>query len=148
MTSSGLGRVPLLLMLACAGAQSTAGSGLLASALALGLHTHEHAHSAFLVREGGHLHLVLAHGEGTDHGHEAVSHHEELSGSLSESDHVFHVTGDDATTSASRRPGLALAPALVTPIVSTFSSARSMFRPAPEPRARGTDLLRPVVLRL
>ena len=138
----------LLLMLASAGAQATAGTGLLASALTLGLHANEHAHTVSLVSEAGHLHFVLAHEEGSGHGHEAVPHHEDLSGSLSESDHVFHVTGDDATTSVSRRPALPAAAALAVPIALRSSSARSVFRPAPEPRARGTDLLTPVVLRL
>jgi hypothetical protein len=148
MRSSRVARVALLLMLAGAGAQATAGTAFLASALTLGLHAHGHAHAVSIVREEGHLHLILGHVEGSGHGRETVPHHEDLPGSLSESEHVFHVTGDGASASMTRRAALSPAAALAGPMVRQLSPARSVFRPAPEPRARGTDLLRPVVLRL
>jgi hypothetical protein len=140
-------RIPELayvLMLGCAGAQSAAGSTLLASALTLGLYaSHAHGHTASFVSQGGHLHLVLAHADGGD-GDAAGA----PGPSLSESDHVIHIASDEAGNAASRRPDVAPAAAWTTAAAVPYPSVRPAFQPAPTPQARIGDPLATVVLRL
>ncbi len=140
-------KLAALFLLASAATQPAAGSVLLASALTLWLHGSSHAHAVSVVAEEGHLHLVLSHDEGAerDHGH-APSHGGPW---FAGDDHVFHVTGDDAEVATPRRAAPDPAPALAMAVAlpSAPTPARPS-RPSPEPRARSSDLLRTVVLRL
>lgn len=142
-------RLVVLLALACAGAQSAAGSTLFSSALALGILGSHHAHSISVVAEQGHLHLVLSHADRDAHHPGPVSHHDDLQPVSSESDHVFEIGVDDATRTSPGRalldPGAPIATIVGAPFVAAQSAVR---RSPPEPRARGVDDLRTVVLRL
>jgi hypothetical protein len=134
-------RLSALLMLVCAGAQVSPAAGFLASVLTLRLS--DHAHSVSVVSQGGHLHLVLAHPGGSPHRPEGAPHPGHLPGAFSEGEHVFHISGDEATTSASRRPS-------VSPIAVALPAApaRPVVPVAWAPRTRAIDPQRPVVLRL
>jgi hypothetical protein len=135
------------LVLAWIGAQSAPGSALLASALTFGLEANGHAHSVSLVADEGHLHLVLSHDPrgGREQGAE---HDGDLAISTAEGEHVLHLTGDDPASSPSRRAGFAPAPAATTLAVVTGPAPRWLLRPSPQPRARGSESLRTVFLRL
>jgi hypothetical protein len=137
----------VLLMLACAVERPVAGSGLLAAAWTLALHGH--AHSLSVVAEEGHLHLVLAHDETAGHGHGGVPHRDDRTTSFSEGDHVFHLSGDDAASTAPRRAAPDPSPPLAAMAALHFDTAPVwLCRPSPEPRARASDHLKTVVLRL
>lgn len=137
------------LVLACAGTQVAPGAALRASALTLGLHESDHAHSVSLVAEEGHLHLVLSHDErgGQDPG--GARHHGDPATSTSERDHVFKLTDDDAANTRPRRASFAPALAIATAVgVLRAPTPLWIVRSSPEPRARSSDFLRTVVLRL
>ena len=140
------GRI-VLLMLVCAALQAGSGSTLLASAATLALRATSHDHSVSVVAEAGHRHHVLSH-EGEEHRHhEGEPRHADAS--VSERDHVLHVSGDEAASSGSRRVGIdAVPPLAFAVIVPAPAQPAWMPHPAPAPRARGSDLLRSVVLRL
>ena len=147
MKLSRMRRLAALLTLVCAATQPAAGSALLASALTLGLHGSPHAHSVSIVAEEGHLHLVLSHDEGAhrDRGR-ALNHY---GPSFAESDHVFHMTGEDAAGVSPRRAALDQTPPL-SMVVALPSAPMPTWdgRPSPELRVRSSDLLRTVALRL
>jgi hypothetical protein len=132
---------------------------VLAGALTLGFHGDNHpAHSFSVVAEQGHLDLVLSHrpqeprrgSERGAHDHASTPHHDDLPSLFSEENHVFHLTGDDATRATPRRsvadavPLLAIAAVLPPPA----PRAATLLLASPEPRIRGVDYLRTVVLLL
>ena len=136
----------VLLMLACAGAQTATGSALLATALTLGLHGSHHAHSVAVVAAEGHLHLVLSHDAGAEHDHDAFPHPGVSLTSFSEGDHVFDL--EETATATPRRAGLDPAPPLAMVVTTPAAPAPPwVVHSPPEPRARGVDH-RTVVLRL
>jgi len=145
--SSWIRKLVVPLALAWIGAQSAPGSALLASALTFGLQANGHAHSVSLVADEGHLHLVLSHDRrgGRDQG---AAHDGDLAISTTQGEHVLHLTGDDSASSPSRRAGVAPAPAATTLAVLTGPAPRWVLRPSPQPRARGSESLRTVFLRL
>jgi len=145
--SSWIRKLVVPLALAWIGAQSAPGSALLASALTFGLEANGHAHSVSLVADEGHLHLVLSHDRrgGRDQG---AAHDGDLAISTTQGEHVLHLTGDDAASSPSRRAGVAPAPAARTLAVLTGPAPRWVLRPSTQPRARGSESLRTVFLRL
>jgi len=138
------------LALACAGLQLAPESVLLASALTLALDASDHAHSISLFADEGHVDLVLSHEELGGHHPGGAHHHGDPRSATSERDHVFHLTtADDAANTMSRRAGLAAGPALATAIAVLPAPTRLWApRPSPDPRARSSDFLRTVVLRL
>lgn len=149
MKSSWVRKRVLPFVLACAGAQVAPGGMLLASALALGLHASDHVHSFALVADAGHLHLVLSHDERSHQDAGDARHHGDPATSAPERNHVVRLTdGDDAAT-ASRRAGLSPAPAVAT-AVAALPAPAPMWVPcsSPQPRARSSDSLRTIVLRL
>jgi len=142
-------KLAVALMLACAGVQPALGEMLIASALALGIRASDHAHSVEFRSDGSHLDIVLSHAESGAHAeHTAAPGHDHLAG-VSERDHVVHVTASETANSNPRRavldaaPALASTLALATPAAPAWAQARSL-----EPRARGVDHLRTIVLRL
>jgi hypothetical protein len=144
--SSWIRKLVVPLVLAWIGAQSAPGSALLASALTFGLQANAHAHSVSLVADEGRLHLVLSHDQRGGHDR---AHDGDLAISTSQGEHVLHLTGDDAASSPSRRVGLAPAPAATALAVLIGPAApRWILRPSPRPRARGSESLRTVFLRL
>lgn len=147
--SPGIRKLALPLTLVCAGTQLASGSALLASLLTLGLHDSDHAHSVSLVADEGHVHLVLSHEEQGTHHSRNTSHHGDPATTASERDHVFHLTDDDAASTTRHRPGFEPAPLLAAPVAVFPASTPSwLLRASSEPRARSSDLLRTVVLRL
>lgn len=138
------------LALACAGLQLAPESVLLASALTLGLHASDHAHAISLVAEEGHVHLVFSHDGRGDPDHGVAEHHgDPAATSTSERDHVFHLANDDGANTTSRRAGATTATAAATALAVLPAPALVWVpRRSPEPRARSSDLLRTVVLRL
>jgi hypothetical protein len=140
-----------LLMLACAALQPAVGSAVLASALTLALHGSDHAHSLALVVDEGHLDLVLAHDGGGDHphDHDGAPHSGAPHASPVDDDHVFHVAVDEAAGASSRKLSADPAPLLAAPVARPAPRAALSFYRAPEePRARGAERIRTVVLRL
>jgi len=139
-----------LLMLACSGAQPAAGSALLVSALTIALlHGSDHAHAVSLIPGEGHAHLVLSHVEGDSHEHGGAPRHDESETSLSEADHVFHLTGGDAENATPRRAAPNPGPPLAISLAAPFARALTwILRPAPDPLSRSSGNLRAVVLRL
>jgi hypothetical protein len=153
-----MNRLVALLILTCAGAHPAGGFPLLASALTLGLHGDQHAHSFSVVAEEGHVDLVLSHlpqeprrgsGRGAHH-HASTPHHDDLSNVFSEESHVFHLTGDDAASATPRRSVANAVPllAIAVTLPSPGPRAAMLFRRSTEPRIRGVDYLRTVVLLL
>jgi hypothetical protein len=140
-------RLVVPLALACAGAQLAPGSAFLASLLTVGIHRSDHAHVVALVADQGHLHLVLSHGERGGHGHGGARQHDDRSTSPSETDHVLHVAGDDAANTTPRRADIPPASPLAVAALPTPVPVW-VLRPSPEPRARSSESLRAVVLRL
>lgn len=139
----------VVVALACAAAQVAPGAALLSSALTLGLHASDHAHSVSLVADGGHVQLVLSHEERGHRDGAAGRHHDEQASSISETDHVFRLTDDGAASTATRRAGVAPAPAVATAVpVLPAPSPQWVLRASLEPRARSSDSLGTVVLRL
>jgi hypothetical protein len=140
-------KLTVLLALACAGTQIAAGSALLMSTLALGFHASDHRHSVSLVADEGHLHLVLSHDErgGQDPG--GAWHHGDPTTSVSKGDHVVHLEDNDGVNTI-RRADLAVPAAAPAVAMLPALSPRSVPHRSPEPRARSSDLLRTVVLRL
>ena len=137
------------LVLACAGAQVAPGSALLARLLTLGIHRGDHAHAVALVADQGHLHLVLSHGERGGHAHGGAPKHDDRQTSPSETDHVFHVAGDDAANRTPRRADISPASPLAVAVSALPTPVPVwVLRPSPEPHARSSDPLRTVVLRL
>jgi hypothetical protein len=135
------------LVIACAGLQMAPGPALLTSALIL-WHTTDHAHAVSLVAEEGHVDLVLSHEGRGDRDRAPAEHHGERAASTSGSDHVFHLRVD-ATRTAPRPAGVALAPALATAVAILPASAPQWIPiPSLDPRSRSSDSLRTVVLRL
>jgi hypothetical protein len=142
-------RFGVVLMLACAGVQPALGETLFASALLLGIRASDHAHSVEFRSDGSHLDIVLSHaGSGAHAEHAGTPGHDHLAG-VSEHDHVVHITANETANSKPRRVVLDAAPAVASTlalesvIAPAWSSARSF-----EPRARGVDHLRTIVLRL
>jgi hypothetical protein len=138
------------LVLACAGLQLAPESVLRAIALTLSLDASDHAHSISLFADGGHVDLVLSHEELGGHHPGGAHHHGDPTSATSERDHVFHLTtADDAANTMSRRAGLAASPALATAIAVLPAPATLwLLHHSLEPRARSSDSLRTVVLRL
>jgi hypothetical protein len=136
--------VAVLLMLACAAGQLV--PGLLTSALTLALHGH--AHSVSVVAEDGHLHLVLAHDGPGGHEHRGVPDRDDRTTSFSERDHVFELSGDDAASTRPRRAAIDPPPLLAVTLAIHFDTPLWLLRPSPEPRARSSEHLKTVVLRL
>lgn len=149
MQASRLRKLAVALMLACAGVQPALGETLLASALALGIRASDHAHSVEFRSDGSHLDIVLSHGEAGVHADDgATPQHDHLAG-VSESDHVVHVAASEAGNATPRRAVLNTAPALTSTLAlaSVNAPAWSPVRSF-EPRARGVDHLRTIVLRV
>lgn len=142
-------KLVLPLALACAGLQVAPGSALLAGLLALGIHRGDHAHAVAIVADQGHLHLVLSHGETGDHEHARAPQHDHRQTSPSETDHVLHIAGDDATNTTPRRVDTppASPPAVVLAALPSAVPAW-VVRLSPDAHARSSDPLRTVVLRL
>jgi hypothetical protein len=147
--ASRLRKLAVALMLACAGVQPALGEGLLASALALGIRASDHAHSVAFRSDGSHFDVVLSHGEAGAHPDDgATPDHDHLAG-VSEQDHVVHVAASEAGSATTRRVVLNAAPALASTLalasvgVPAWSPVRSV-----EPRARGIDHLKTIVLRV
>ena len=138
------------LALACAGLQLAPESVLLASALTLALDASDHAHSISLFADGGHVDLVLSHEDLGGHHPGNAHHHGDPTSATSERDHVFHLTtAGDAANTMLRRAGLAPSPALATAIAVLPAPATLwLLHHSLEPRARSSDSLRTVVLRL
>jgi len=135
------------LALACAGTHGASGSALLASTLTL--HASDHAHSVSLVPDEGHLDLVLSHDERGGHDQRVAWHHGDPAASASERDHVLHLTDDDTANTTPRRAGLAAVPAAATAVAMLPAPTLLWVRHrSPDPRARSSDFLRTVVLRL
>jgi hypothetical protein len=145
--SLGLRKIGALLVLACAGAQPAAGSSLAMRTLMLGLHGREHGHRVAVVAESGHLDLVLSHAGAAPHEHGGASHPAAHHPGDPDADHVFHLTdADDANARrASSESVASLAPALTMPYLASTGGTLQL---APQPRARGLEQLRTVVLRL
>ena len=149
MKSSRMRKLAVLLMLACAGAQPALGETLIASALALGIHASDHAHSVALRSDGSHLAIVLSHGEHAAPDQRRAAQGPEHLAGVSERDHVVHFTASETANANPRRALLDAAPvlastlALATPAAPAWAPAHSH-----EPRARGVDHLRTIVLRL
>ena len=143
-------KLAALLMLACAAAQPAPASALHARALTLGLHARHHAHAVSVVSEDGHFHLVLSHAAQRDSGdHRGPARPDDPQASFSESDHVLHLAGDDPVNATARRGDASQPPLLAIAVaLPSVPAPLSVFRPSPEPRARGADQLRTVVLRL
>ena len=142
-------RLRAALLLACALAHPAFSSALLASAVTLALHGSAHAHSVELVADDGHVDLVLRHVERRPaerctapvHAHQHLSH--------GESDHVLHVASDDATRNPTRKLWADPTPALVAaPPITPTLERRSEYRTPEQPRFRGSEEIRTVVLRL
>jgi hypothetical protein len=137
----------VLLALACAGAQLGAGSAVVAGVATLGRHGIGHEHSVSILAEDGHLHLVLSHVEPAEHDHEPAAHGDDPHSTCSNADHVFHL--DSADNATLRRAMFDPAPALAVSVdVLPALAPRQLSVLPPEPRARGVDHLRTVVLRL
>ena len=139
----------LSLVLACAGAQLAPGSALLASLLTHGSQLGDHSHAVALVTDHGHHDLVLSHVESGGRALGDAPEHEHRPAGPSGTDHVIHITGDDASNPPPRRAAngavatLAVAVAVLPAPVPVWAP-----RPSPEARAHGSDPLRTVVLRL
>jgi len=142
-------KLTVLLMLACASAQPAPGSSLAVSVFTLGIHANDHAHSVALRLDGDHLDVVLSHGERDAHDHgEAPLDHDHPAG-VSEGDHVVHITAGDAANATPRRAVLGATPVLAISVALPVVVAPVWAPSGPlEPRARGVDHLRTVVLRL
>jgi hypothetical protein len=137
------------LLLGCAIAQPALGSSLLASALALGIHGSDHGHSVALRSDGHHLDVVVSHREHAAHDAGEVPQNHDHSAGVAEGDHVVHIAAGDVANTRVRRalldasPALAISPALPAAVARGLAHFRSF-----EPRARGVDHLRTIVLRL
>ena len=148
MKSSWMRSLAAPVLAACAAAV-TSGSAPLVSVLTLGLHKGDHVHSVRLVAEEGHLHLILSHDEGADRDPQGAGHHGVPATSTSESDHVFHLTSDDAANTSLRRAGFTPAPAAAAVVaVLPAPTLRCLLHPSREPLARSSDSPRSIVLRL
>lgn len=134
--------------LACAAMQVVPGSAFLASALTLGFAASHHRHSVSLVAGEGHLHLVLSHEERADRHPEVAHHHGDPAVSASEGNHVFHLTDVEASNTTPRRTALAPAPIAIITVAWLPAPSRRSVGPRPEPRARSSDFLRTIVLRI
>jgi hypothetical protein len=137
------------LALACAAAQVETGPALFAGLLTHGIHRGDHAHAAALVADEGHLHLVLSHVEPAEPDHGGAPPHDHAPGSPDGADHVFHITGDDASNTTPRRADVRPAAAVTVALAAPHAFAPPWApRTSPAPRAHGADPLRTVVLRL
>jgi len=150
MKPYGTRKLGLLLALACAVAQPAFGSSLVSSALTLGLYsTHPHAHSVALHSDGNHLDVVLSHGEPRGHDDRELPADHDHPVSLTHGDHVVHITGIEPSSATPRRAILDPAPVLALRVTLPVASAPAcIVRTLPEPRARGVEELRTIVLRL
>jgi len=149
VTFSLVRRLPVLLVLACVAAQPATRGALLATALTIATHGSHHAHSVSVVADEGHFDLVFSHHESGGHDHGDAPHGEDGTTSLDEGDHVLHLSGDDAAGAGSRRAGLDPAPPLAMAIAIRFAVVPvSHLRAPPQARARSSDHLKTVVLRL
>lgn len=137
------------LALACAGAQLAPGSALLAGLLTHAIHRGDHAHAVALVAEQGHLHRVLSHDDRGDHSHAGAPQHDGRPPSPSGTDHVFHITSEDAAGTSPRRADVWPA-AMIAVEVAALAAPVPLWvpTPSPDPRAHSADSLRSVVLRL
>jgi hypothetical protein len=141
-------------MLLCALVQPAFSSALLASGVTLALHGRAHAHSVALVADDGHVDLVLSHTDrerhdrgSHDHGNDLV--HDDTRLAHGESDHVLHVASDEATRVSSRKLSIDPAPAIVVaPAVEAEPELRPGYRAPEQPRFRGAQRIRTVVLQL
>ncbi len=134
-------RAIALLLLVCVVAHPCDAPATIAGSALLEL-GHDHSHTASLVREGGHLHLVLSH----DHHSAGAS---AAHGAVGESDHVFELTCDAAVHGSARRADdsseLVFTVTRVSPPVPVFVAVTH----SPlEPRTADVGRLRTVVLRL
>jgi hypothetical protein len=139
-------QLAVLLMLGCAVIQPAIGSTLVASALTFGLRASGHDHSVALRPDGHHVDVVLSHTRGEP---DDPSRNHPLPVSLSQGDHVVHITAGDVVPTTFRRSlvastaALGVAVALPVAPVSAHAPSRSL-----EVRASGLDHMRTVVLRL
>lgn len=150
MKSRRMRKLAVVLALACAHSELLLGPSLVASALILGVYaTHGHQHSVVVQFDRDHLDVVLSHGGNGAHRHGESSEHTDHGTSVSQGDHVVHITAADVASGTARRAvvdspvlaiSVALAPVGVAPV---WPPSRSV-----EPRARGVDQLRTVVLRI
>jgi hypothetical protein len=136
----------LALLALAPGQLATAHVGVLAGALAAGSLAHGHSHALSVVRESGHVDVVLHHhalGAGSDEA-EATP----LGVARHDGDHVVHATLATGAHDASRRATLGAA--LVVPALTPLAPRRLALHPSPVARAplAGVDLLRTTVLRL
>ena len=149
--SSRLRTLTVFLALACANAQLVLGSSLVASALTLGIYaSHANGHSVGLQRDGNHLDVVLSHGGTHAHHHGDTAEYGDDRPSVSQGDHVVHITVGDLAGATGRRAVVHGSPALATSValapvavIVPCAPYRSL-----EPRACGVAHLRTVVLRL
>lgn len=149
MKASSLRKLAVALMLACAGVQPALGEGLVASALALGIRASDHAHSVGFRSDGSHIDIVLSHGEDGVHADDgATPDHDHLAG-VSEQDHVVHVAAGEAGSATPRRAVVNAASALASTLALASVSAPA-WSPVHsfEPRGRGVDHLKTIVLRV
>jgi hypothetical protein len=136
--------------LVCAVVQLAFGSSLAAGALTLGIYaSHLHGHSLALQADGDHVDLVLSHRQSEVAERTSVPDGHDHPASYSEGDHVVHVLSGGAADATPRRALLDPAPAIALSIAfaGVITPPRSLHSPL-EPRARGTDQLRTVVLQV
>ena len=143
----GMRKLAVIFALASAGAQLATGSATLASALTVGLHGIGHAHSVAVFAEHGHLHLVLSHGERSERAHGSALHLDDPRFEFTEGDHVIHLDKSDNATLRRATPDPAPALAVLVVSLPALAPGDHPVLP-PEPRARGVDYLKTVVLRL
>lgn len=150
MKPSRMRKLTAAIALLCAVVQLAFGSSLAAGALTLGIYaSHLHGHSLELQADGDHVDLVLSHRESELAERTSVPEAHDHPVSYSEGDHVLHVMSGSAADATPRRALLDPAPVIALSIAfaGVIAPPRVLHSPL-EPRARGTEQLRTVVLQL